>query len=565
MIESSQFIQPGSFLWRSTYRIERVLGHGGFGVTYLAMDMGLQKRVAIKEFFPSTLCVRDPESGRISASSVSATADVDYLKQKFIKEARNLAKLTHPNIIGVHTAFEENGTAYFVMEYVEGQNLQEIINMNGPISADIALVYVNKIGQALEYLHGRKMNHLDVKPANIMLNKAGNPILIDFGLSKQYDSKGQQTSTTPVGLSHGFAPMEQYSLEGIKGFSPTTDVYSLAATLYYLISGQVPPNSIEIVEGGLTFPERVPMEIRSAINKAMSPRRDHRHQSIGSFLQDLNHPAAHKAGDGGGPMVIMAEAEDSEEEATMIHQTASQAGAHSEHDTVLVGSNKPPVNPTSRKPASPKQTPAKSSGGKRKSGMSHNMIVAVSAVGFIIVFASFFWMFKTFQNSKQKALKKAKYDSIDAVLEQVHRDQMAEASKSTKESKALKASTSDIDYSNVLWGSPAISRKGYQCHFFDGNFYDDNGNPKPFKLVVLEKNGSFVKAVYKNMVYQSLPNFDMSVSVGSNNLYFSGNDGVGPFSLDVYWDDSKTYRGTGVVSGKSIPISLKPTTNTFNF
>ena len=137
---------------------------------------------------------------------------VSRLKAKFLKEARNIAKFDHPCIIRIHAAFEENNTAYYIMDYIEGHSLSEMVKRFGPIPEEKAVSYIKKVGEALEYVHRHHMNHLDVKPANIMVRDSdGKPILIDFGLSKQYDSEGHQTSTTPTGISHGFAPMEQYN------------------------------------------------------------------------------------------------------------------------------------------------------------------------------------------------------------------------------------------------------------------------------------------------------------------------------------------------------------------
>lgn len=193
------------------YRIIRVLGQGGFGITYLAEHTMLDKLVAIKEFFPKEYCDRDNKTHCITVGTKNSIEVVNYLKSKFEKEAKNISKLRHPNIITIHDIFRENDTAYYVMDYVEGCSLSELIKSRGSLSEPEALRYIRKICGAVGYMHSLNMNHLDLKPANIMIrNHDGEPILIDFGLSKQYDASGGQTSTTPVGISHGFAPIEQY-------------------------------------------------------------------------------------------------------------------------------------------------------------------------------------------------------------------------------------------------------------------------------------------------------------------------------------------------------------------
>lgn len=288
-MEIIQGLKPGVFLRHNTYRIEKVLGQGGFGITYLAMDLNLDRYVAIKEFFPKDYCDRDDATSHVTLGTQGSKEFVNRLKAKFLKEARNIARFDNPNIIRIHAAFEENDTAYYVMDYIEGLNLYEMVKRYGFLNEDKALEYVEKVGKALIYVHGKRMNHLDVKPANILIRKSDDtPILIDFGLSKQYDSEGNQTSTTPTGISHGYAPPEQYNDGGVKEFSPQTDIYSLAATLYYALSGVVPPQATSLIEEDLTFPEAIPTRFIGPVSKAMSPGRKDRQKTIEAFLNELD-------------------------------------------------------------------------------------------------------------------------------------------------------------------------------------------------------------------------------------------------------------------------------------
>lgn len=283
-----QTLETGSLLQHGSYRIEKVLGQGGFGITYLATDLNLQRSVAIKEFFPKDFCERDETTSQVTLGTKNTAEFVNRLKSKFLKEARNIAKFDHPNIIRIFAAFEENNTAYYVMEYIEGESLSAMVKDGGPLPEKQALEYIESIGKALEYVHARKINHLDIKPANIMVRRSDNtPILIDFGLSKQYDSEGNQTSTMPPGFSHGFAPMEQYNEGGVKGFSPQTDIYALAATLYYVLSGVVPLQATRRNDEELTFPNSIPRKLVAPISKAMSPGRRDRHPEVGEFLKDI--------------------------------------------------------------------------------------------------------------------------------------------------------------------------------------------------------------------------------------------------------------------------------------
>lgn len=279
-------LKQGTFLQGGKYKIKCMLGQGGFGITYLAEHTLLKKQVAIKEFFMKELCNRDKETSLVSIGSEGSREMVEKFREKFLKEARNIARLKHPNIVSVIDVFEENGTAYYVMEYCENGSLSLLIKTKYPsgMPETLAKKYVREVASALEYVHKRSINHLDVKPANLMLNEANEIVLIDFGLAKQYDAEtGQQTSSTPIGISEGYAPMEQYKKGGVGQFSPATDIYSLGATLYKLITGLTPPSAPDLGEEGLPeFSASIP--IKKAICSAMAHRRADRPQSIADFL-----------------------------------------------------------------------------------------------------------------------------------------------------------------------------------------------------------------------------------------------------------------------------------------
>lgn len=280
---------PIGFILNRTYRIERVLGQGGFGITYLATDLNLDRKVAIKEFFPKEFCERDDNRCDITMGTTGSKELVTQLKQKFIKEAKTIARHDEsPYIIRIFSAFEANNTAYYVMEYIEGENLSETVKRQGPLSASLALDYIKKVGEALRYIHGLNINHLDVKPANILIKKSINsPVLIDFGLSKHYDYEGHQTSTTPTGISNGFAPIEQYRTGGLRDFSPETDIYSLGATLYFLLTAIIPPQSIDLVSNDLYFPSQFPKHLIPVVKKAMALQKKDRYHNIAEFQQAL--------------------------------------------------------------------------------------------------------------------------------------------------------------------------------------------------------------------------------------------------------------------------------------
>lgn len=282
-------LKKGALLNNNSYRIESILGQGGFGITYLAVHVGLNKMFAVKEFFPKSLCDRDSDTSFVKSSTESNTELVEKLRSKFLKEARHIADLDHNNIVRITDVFEENGTAYYVMDYIHGGSLSERVKKDGPMPEHKAIEYIKKIGSALQYIHSRKMNHLDVKPSNIMVRaKNDTPFLIDFGLAKQYDAGGNQTSTTPVGISHGYAPIEQYKDGGVNEFSPQTDVYALGATLYFLLTGTVPPQAPDLVDSELSFPANFPERLKPIILRAMAPKRQDRYASIADFCSKLD-------------------------------------------------------------------------------------------------------------------------------------------------------------------------------------------------------------------------------------------------------------------------------------
>ena len=277
----------GSTLQGGKYQIMRALGQGGFGITYEAEQIALHRRVAIKEFFMKEYCDRDSTTSHVSLGTSGGSKElVEKFRTKFVREAQMIAGLDNPHIIKIHDIFEENGTAYYVMPFLEGGSLADKVKQKGPMPEQEAIGYIKQIGEALDYLHKQNILHLDVKPSNVLLNAVGEAVLIDFGISKHYDEAGSQTSTTPVGISKGFAPIEQYHQGSVSMFSPATDIYALGATLFYLITGNVPPEAVELFNTeSLTFIRT--SRLQRAITCAMSPRRDDRPQSIASFLSQL--------------------------------------------------------------------------------------------------------------------------------------------------------------------------------------------------------------------------------------------------------------------------------------
>ena len=235
------------------------------------------------------LCNRDGSTSHVTLGTEGSRETVVRFREKFLKEARNIARLNHPHIVRIHDIFEENGTAYYVMEYAEGGSLADLVKSKGCLSESEATHYILQIAEALAYIHRKKINHLDVKPANILLNELNEAILIDFGLSKQYDAlTGGQTSTTPVGISEGYASMEQYKQGGVSEFSPETDIYALGATFFMLLTGKTPPSASDVNEDGVPVDELkargVSQPVIDLIVQAMEPKKKNRMKDVRLFL-----------------------------------------------------------------------------------------------------------------------------------------------------------------------------------------------------------------------------------------------------------------------------------------
>ena len=286
-------LKPDTTLQGGKYKILKQLGQGGFGITYLAENTMLDGKVAIKEFFFKEYCNRDEETSHVTIPTDGNREIVERFKAKFIKEARTIFKLNHPNIVRIFDIFEENGTAYYVMDYIEGESLNEMVKRRGAIPEAEAIGYIKEVGSALTYIHGKNINHLDIKPGNLMKRRDNNKIqVIDFGVAKQYDAATSEgTTTTPVGISHGYSPSEQYQQNGVQTFSPQSDVYALAATLFKLLTGNTPPEAIVLQDEGLPKEELrmkgVSETVVSAIEAAMQTRTK-RTQSVAEFIKNLD-------------------------------------------------------------------------------------------------------------------------------------------------------------------------------------------------------------------------------------------------------------------------------------
>ena len=292
-------LKKGCTLQQGKYRIVRTLGRGSFGITYLATtkvslsgslgQMDVTVNVAIKEFFMEEFNRRSSDGSCVDDTNSSL---VKNYRKKFYREADNLSKLRHPNIVRVLEVFDENNTSYYAMEYINGETLDEYIKSKGRIPENEAIVQLREIGSALKHMHDNKMLHLDLKPKNIMRNVEGHLLLIDFGLSKQYDQNGEPESSTTLGLgTPGYAPIEQAYFKQEGAFPATLDIYAIGATFYKMLTGMTPPYASTVLDEGLdisTFEKcRLSENTIKIVQKAMSPRRKERYQDVYNLLAAL--------------------------------------------------------------------------------------------------------------------------------------------------------------------------------------------------------------------------------------------------------------------------------------
>lgn len=285
-------LKVGTIL-HGTYRIESYLASGGFGNTYLANNRSFDEYCAIKEFYVKGVCQRDANNTMISISNTENVENFRQLREKFKKEARRLHSLNNPHVIKVYDLFEENGTAYYVMDYVDGECLSSRLAQHGPLPESLVRNYLSQILDGLESVHDAGIWHLDIKPANIMVDNKSQVKLIDFGASKQQNSNGGATMSTGVSYTNGYAPGEQMA-QSYEKFGPWTDFYALGATLFKLLTNQNPPSVTDLSEDesedkhvALPMP-KISLKTRNLIVWMMQVNRQKRPQNVKSILNYLN-------------------------------------------------------------------------------------------------------------------------------------------------------------------------------------------------------------------------------------------------------------------------------------
>ncbi|WP_218080533.1 serine/threonine-protein kinase [Anthocerotibacter panamensis] len=278
-------LTKGTTLKSGRYHLGRVLGEGGFGITYQGTDLNLGRAVALKEFFPQGAT---RQGTQMVAPPSFRSGVLTQMTQEFLEEARTLSLFDHPHIVPVFDSFEENSTAYMVMQYVPGRTLEEIVLAQGALPEAKVVAYLQQVGQALERVHSFGVLHRDIKPGNILVTPEDRAILIDFGSARKF-VEGLTQKQTQI-ITSGFAPPEQYALQAHRGCY--TDIYALAATAYYLLSGQIPTGAMDRLFGNAladltTYQPNLTPRTHSTILAGMALRIEERPQTVGDFLRLL--------------------------------------------------------------------------------------------------------------------------------------------------------------------------------------------------------------------------------------------------------------------------------------
>lgn len=282
----SSALEIGKTFGGGRYVVERIIGTGGFGITYYVRHVELNVHYAVKEFFISGKCVREADRSTVFLQDIDPDRYAK-LKRRFADEARTLAVLNNPHVVRVVDIFEENNTSYIVMEYVPGVTLQQIIERQGRMSFQDAVNCMGQLAEAVSYIHGKHVLHRDIKPENVIVTPENNVVLIDFGSAREFVHDEVQNQTAII--THGYAPIEQYNTVSKKG--NYTDIYALGGVFYYLLTGVKPIDATTRVTEHMKTPRELCPEIDESVSntimKAMEMRPEDRYQSVREFMVDL--------------------------------------------------------------------------------------------------------------------------------------------------------------------------------------------------------------------------------------------------------------------------------------
>ena len=367
-------LKPGTIL-EGKYLVGEMLGQGGFGITYIGFDLLLEQKVAIKEYYPMStgMVSREGHSTVVWSSAMMGKTGTQKGFDSFLKEARKMAKLGGiPGVVGVKSVFIQNETAYIVMDFIEGETLLKKLQKNGPMDFDSCVKLMTPIMQALSEVHEHGMIHRDISPDNIMVRPDGKLILLDLGAAKDLDIQGNDGSvqSSQMVAKHGFSPIEQYSKSGKVG--PWTDIYAMAATIYYCCTGILPPPATDrTIDDTLACQPRLTQAQFDILADCMRMRPQDRPQSMDTLLQMLTHPQGEAKAE---PPKVIPEVEPPK-------PVETKAAPPKPMETEPVAQKTQPINPE----AQPTQPPRHDAEPKRP--LSKWLIPGVAAVIAVIALA----------------------------------------------------------------------------------------------------------------------------------------------------------------------------------
>lgn len=495
-----QQLKPNTTLQGGKYRIERVLGQGGFGNTYIGVNTVFNEPVAIKEFFMQGINDRDEATGSITISIERNKEQFLEQLEKFKKEALRIRKLNNDHIVKVHDLFEENGTAYYVMDFIDGESLAERLMRTGaPMSEEEVTKILPQILDALKTVHDAGIWHLDLKPANIMIDKAGNVKLIDFGASKQLNAqKGGATTSTAISYTNGYAPREQME-QNYDKFGPWTDIYALGATLYNLLTNKRPPLPTDIDDDisedkhlALPLP---PDAFNSSLHKLilwmMSTNRNRRPQNVDSIISKIDENKVDSK-DNLSEETILAKNDDEE---TIL--------ASEQNEETIIGENAVTKAITSHDTASPQvsgnPTPSSNNG---EDSNERSLFIWFMIISIIIIFV----LYQVFsQNNSTQAIAEDYVEMVDSAVEVIDYDYNSPLGKCKY--------TGSFDENKLPHG------KG-EAKFDDGRYYEGlfvNGNLSGRDAIFRYPNGDEFRGTFKNNAF-----YDGTYTIAEDGSYFTG-------------------------------------------
>jgi serine/threonine-protein kinase len=525
-MDNQQLLKEGTILNKGKYQIIRHIASGGFGNTYEVRNISLQSlRLAMKEFFIKGDTHRDSDSLTVTVSNSEKKELFSRSLAKFKTEAERLCQLRNEHIVGVHDFFEENGTAYYVMEYIEGKSLSQIQKESGsPMPEPQALSVLNQMLDALESVHSRQIWHMDIKPGNILIDQYGKCTLIDFGASKQTDVEGMVTASTSLAYTPGYAPPEQVGGNKEK-WGPWTDLFALGATMYNLLTGNRPPNHDDVIDRGkdaYTYPANVSATTRRAIEKMMELSPLRRPQNVNEVRQLLN----------GQPIT------------PPVSPPPFQG-----NDTTIIA---PPFGTTNQVPPVGKTYPSGPAPSNPPQKSHKGIVIGLCAALFLLLAGIAVVLIRNNQNQQEAELKLAE---MIAQNEKAAKELEAEkARKEEEERQRIKEEENRKEAARLRAEAAAAAKAAAVSGnwYFSGTLLNENGGYDDISFDLYASSNGSCSGTFYNSTYNNGYSSSVSGTVTQNSFNVRG----GGFRFRGQRSYGDSYSGTATNGTVSYPLSL---------